>query len=152
MAAGGIAQRIKGQEVHIEILVNGVPQSTFSDIKSFSVTPKLEKKEEQYLGETTMRYDEIFNGVDFDMEVNFHDKGVVTFFETIYARAVRRDAGATNTVVNIKASLQFPKGEVVRVVLADCFFSDMPINFGGRSDYGTFKVAGSCADWKAIGN
>ena len=100
--------------------------------------------------EEKARYDEIFNGVDFDMEVNFHDKGVMDFFEAIYARAIRRDAGATNSVVNIKATLQFPKGEFVRVLLTDCFFSDMPINFGGRSDYGTFKLAGSCADWKTI--
>ena len=143
-----IAQRIKGQEVHIEVLVDGTSQSTFSDIRNFSVTPKLEKKEEEYLGETSKRYDEIFNGVDFDFEVNFHDSGVLKFFQSIYDRATRRTPG---TKVNIKATLQFPGGGTPKVVMTDCFFSDMPINFGSRSDYGTFKVSGSCTEWKTIG-
>lgn len=142
-----IAQRIKGQEVHIEILVDGVPQATFSDIRNFTVTPKLDKKEEEYLGETSKRYDEIFNGVDFDLEVNFHDRGVLDFVNTIYDRAIRRVPG---TVVNIKATLQFPNGESPRVVMTNCFFSDMPVGFGSRSDYGTFKLSGSCNAWQVI--
>ncbi len=58
-----MAQRIKGQEIEVRLIVDGVLQSTLTDIRSFEVTPKLEKLEEQYLGETTMRYDEIFNGL-----------------------------------------------------------------------------------------
>lgn len=142
-----IAQRIKGQEVHIEVLVDSVPVATFSDIRNFNATPKFDKKEEEYLGETSKRYDEVFNGVDFDMEVNFHDRGVLDFVNTIYERAIRRVPG---TVVNIKATLQFPNGESPRVVMQNCFFSDMPVGFGSRSDYGTFKLSGSCNSWQVI--
>lgn len=141
------AQRIKGQEVAIEVLVNGVQQATFSDVRSFSVTPRLEKKEEGYLGELTNRYDEIFNGVDFDLEVNFHDEGVLTFVSQVVERASRRVPG---TVINIKARLNFPGGGSPKVVMQDCFFAEMPVNFGSRSDYGTFKLSGSCSNWKII--
>lgn len=142
-----IAQRIKGQEVHIEVLVDGVPQATFSDVRSFTVTPKLEKKEEEYIGETAKRYDEIFNGTDFDMELNFHDRGVLDFVNIVVDRAVRRVPG---TVINIKARLDFAGGGSPKVIMQDCFFSEMPVGFSSRSDYGTFKITGSCSAWKVI--
>lgn len=142
-----IAQRIKGQEVAIEVLVDGVPKATFSDIRSFTVTPKLEKKEEEYLGETSKRYDEVFSGVDFELECNFHDQGVLEFVDTVVERAQRRVAG---TVINIKATLNFPNGNTPKVVMRNCFFNEMPVGFGSRSDYGTFRISGSCQEWKVI--
>lgn len=145
-----IAQRIKGQEVSIEILENGVPTDSFSDVRSFTVTPKLDKKEEEYLGETTKRYDEVFNGVDFDIEFNFHDRRVLDFITTITDRAIRRDILSASTVVNIKARMYFPNGDTPMVVLQNCYFSDIPVGFGSRSDYGTIKLSGSSANWKLI--
>lgn len=142
-----ITQRIKGQEVAIEVLQNGVQLQTFSDIRNFSVTPRFEKKEEGYLGETSNRYDEVFNGVDFDMELNFHDEGVLNLVTDIVERAARRVPG---TVINIKATLKFATGANPKVVLQDCYFNDMPVNFGSRTDYGTFKLSGSCQNWKKI--
>lgn len=138
-----MAQRIKGQEVEVAIVVNGVIQQLLNDIRSFSVTPAFEIKEEEYLGETSKRFDEIFNGVSFDMELHFENSGVLDFMTTVKDRAERRTPG---TVINVKTTLNFPNGDRRRIVLKDCFFGDMPINFSARSDYGTFKIDGKCTD------
>ena len=138
-----MSQRIKGQEVEVLIVVNGVPQVTIADVRSFNVTPRFEIKEEQYLGETSMRFDEIFNGVTFDMVLHFENQDVFTFVQTIKDRASRRTPG---TVINVKATLNFPNGQRPRIILKDCFFGDTPVGFGSRSDYGTFKIDGRCTD------
>ena len=142
-----MAQRIKGQEVEIIVVSNGVPLTSLTDIRSFNVTPRLELKEEGYLGETSMRFDEVFNGVSFDMELHFEDTGVLDFMQVVKDRATRRTPG---TQINVKATLNYPNGIRTRIILKDCFFGDMPIGFGSRSDYGTFKVDGRSNDIQYI--
>lgn len=143
-----MAQRIKGQEVELLIVTNGVPTTSLTDIRSFTVTPRFELKEEGYLGETSMRFDEIFNGVSFDMELHFEDDGIFDFIQTIKDRAERRVPGTT---INVKATLNFPNGQRPRILLKNCFFGETPIGFGSRSDYGTFKLDGRCTDIAVLG-
>jgi len=143
-----MASRIKGQEVEIRLVVDGAIESTLTDIRSFEVTPKFEKLEEQYLGETTKRYDEIFNGVDFSMDLHIENEAAFKFMKKIMDRAMRRVPG---TKVNIKAKLNFSSGVTPIVILGDCFFEDVPLNFGGRSDYGQITISGSCSNFEVLG-
>jgi len=142
-----MAQRIKGQEVELLVVVNGVPQTNLTDIRSFDVTPSFEIKEEEYLGETSKRFDEIFNGVSFSMELHFEDTGILDFMQTIKDRAQQRLPGTT---INVKATLNFPNGQRPRIILKDCYFGDTPIGFGSRGDYGTFKIDGKCTDIQVL--
>ena len=143
-----MAQRIKGQEVEVRLVVDGVVQTTLTDIRSFDVTPKLEKLEEQYLGETTMRYDELFNGVDFSMDLHLETQDAFKFMKSIIDRARRRVPG---TKINIKARLNFANGNTPIVLMSDCFFDELPLSFGSRSDYGQLSVSGSCSDFEVLG-
>lgn len=143
-----MAQRIRGQEIDATVVVNGVPTTSFTDIRSFEVTPRFELLEEEYLGETSMRFDEIFNGVAFTMELHLETAGALAFIAVVKARAQRRTPGTT---INVKATLNFPNGQRPRVVLKDCFFSDFSLNFASRSDYGTLRVEGRCTDFQVIG-
>lgn len=136
-------QRIKGQETTVEIVTNGVPQASLNIVRSLTITPRFEKKEEGYLGEYQQRFDEMFLGVDFALELNFGDDGVLKFMQEVKNRAQRRTPG---TVINMNTTLRFPSGQVKAVTLTDCYFGDMPIGFGSRSDYGTFSIDGSCSD------
>lgn len=138
-----MAQRIRGQEVDVWFVSNGMSQRIPGDVRSFSVTPKFTKLEEQYLNETTKRYDEIFDGVDFDLEMHIETPVAVEFMTMIKARAQDRKS---QTYVNIQSTFQFATGAAVTLLLKDCFFENMPFNVGSRSDYVTFKVSGSCAD------
>ena len=136
-------QRIKGQETTVVFTVGGVPQDSLNFVRSLTITPRFDKLEEGYLGQYNQLFDEIFQGVNFSMELNFGDAGVLDFVMQIKDRAQRRTPGEK---VDVYTTLRFPNGTVTSVTLSDCFFADMPIGFGSRSDYGTFTLEGSCSD------
>jgi len=132
-----MSQRIKGQEVEVILVADGVIQDTITDVRSFEVAAKLEKKEEGYLGEKTNRYDEIYNGVRGRMELHFENQDILDLAFAIIDRAKRRTPG---TKINVKATLNFPNGETPRVFLPDVFFGELPMNFAGRADYGAVTL------------
>jgi len=140
-------QRIKGQEVEVILIVDGTAQNTITDVKSFEVAPKLEMKEEGYLGEKTNRYDEIFNGVRGRMELHFENADIFDVMLSVIDRAKRRTPG---TKINIKATLNFPNGDRPRVLVSDASFGEFPIGFGGRADYGTVGVEFQASDVSVI--
>ena len=139
-------QRIRGQEVVISVLKDSETVKALSNVRNFTVTPRFSKMEEKYLGETSNRYDEMFDGVNFEFELHMDDPDVLDFVTAIKYRAQRRVGGFSNVKINITATLNFVGGVQPTVNLVDCYFEDMPIGFGSRSDYGTFKVSGSCDD------
>ena len=138
-----MAQRIKGQEVEIVLLVNGEPREALTFAKSLEMRFKTEILQEGYLGETTDRYDSVFKGVAGRLEFNFDSAAVFALISDIVNKARRRDAG---TVINIKTTLNFPSGRRARVVIREAEFGELPINFGSRSDYGTFQLEFSASD------
>lgn len=137
-------QRIKGQEVEVIIIVDGEAQDTITDVRSFEIAVKTELKEEGYLGEKTNRYDEIFNGIRGRMELHFENQDIFDLFTSVKDRAKRRTPG---TQINLKATLNFPNGERPRVFIPNVFFGEMPMNFGGRGDYGTVGLEFSAEDF-----
>lgn len=143
--------RIKGQDVTVSI-VNGSNQVAqfANDIRNFELTPKFEKLEEQYLGQTSKKYDDIFHGVDFKFDMHLEKNSALAFIDLVKARASSR-SGGTKSTVNIQATLNFPNGPKT-VTLAECYFEDMPLSVGGRSEYVQFTVSGSCADISGIGS
>jgi hypothetical protein len=142
-----VAQRIKGQESEISMIVDGVVMSATTTIRSLEIAAKTEIKEEGYLGETTNRYDEIFNGVRGNIEGHMETQQVFDIMMSIIDRARRRTPGVK---INIKTTLNFPNGDRPRVLLQDCFFGEQPLGFGGRSEYLTFRFEFACSDLKRI--
>lgn len=140
-------QRIKGQEVEILVVEGGSPVSTVQNITNFEMTNILELLTEGYLNETTDRRDEIYRGFRGSFALHFSNRDVIDLIRRIVNRARRRTAGL---IVNIKATLQFPNGQRVRVVLKDCFFGEVPMSFGSRSDYGTISMTFEGSDWSLI--
>jgi hypothetical protein len=130
--------RIKGQEVSLSIVVDGEVQSTLTDIQSLEVTRELETTEEGYLGETSKRYDEFYKGYSGSITMHTSSPGVFDFMQAVQDRAQRRTPG---TVINIKATLQYPSGDRRRVVMNDAFFDGIPLNFGSQTDYGAITLS-----------
>jgi len=141
------AQRIKGQEVEVLLVVDGTPQDTITDVRSFEVAAKLEMKEEGYLGEKTNRYDEIFNGLRGRIELHFENPDVFDLMFSIIDRAKRRTPG---TQINIKATLNFPGGDKSLVLIQDASFGEIPFNFAGRSEFGTVGLDFQASDIKML--
>lgn len=140
-------QRIKGQETEVLFVVDNAVESGFTDVQSFEMEQQTETLQEGYLGEKTDRYDEIMKGVSFSVGMHSSDATVLKFMETIRDRATRRTPG---TQINIKTTLNFPSGERARVILTDCFFDPMGLNFGGRDEYGATTVSGKCSSWRRL--
>ena len=138
------AQRIKGQEVEIIAIVDGVPQSTLTAIRSFSMTFQQEIKDEGYLGEKTNRKDSIFNGIDGRFEAHANDPAILTTIDSIVNKARRRTPGTT---INIKVTMTFPSGRRARVVIPDVEFGAIEVGTPSRGDYvtTTFPFAASTA-------
>lgn len=123
------------------------PLSTVTDIKSFEFTAQLEIIKEGYLGETTDRRDSVYRGYSGKVEVNFENRDVIDLSRRIIDKARRRTPGAR---VNLKATLNFPDADKVRVILKDLEFGAIPMNFGSRTDYGTISLDFEGADYSII--
>jgi len=141
------SQRIKGQEVELQFVVDGKVQDTITAFRSFEIAAKLEQKEEAYLGEKTNRYDEMFNGVRGRAEFHTENKDVFTLIQSIIDRATRRTPG---TQINVKATLNYPNGDRPRILLQDVFFGEIPLGFGSRADYGAVSLDFSCSNFKVL--
>lgn len=141
-----MAQRIKGQDVVLQVIQNNTPVAYLSDIRNFELTPKFEKLEEQYLGQYAKKYDEIYHGVDFKFDLHVENGAVLDFIAAVKLRAQSPAANAVSTQFNISAKLNFATN-AKNVTLQNCFFEDIPFNFGGRSEYGTITISGSCTDF-----
>lgn len=125
-------QRIKGQEVQIQLIQGGQVLAAFNAIGSFSDTQKSEKIEQGYLGETTNRHDDIFNG--FDGNFNFHMENSAWTQFAIAVRA-RQRRQQPDLVFNIVRSDLYPNGETFTRTYPDVKFGPLPNNIGGRGDY-----------------
>lgn len=134
-----MAQRVKGQEVEIIVLVNGLPQDSLTFCKSTNFAWKTEILQEGYLGETTDRYDTIFKGVSGKAEFHMDSPAAFDLIREIVDKA-RRRGPANNTRINIKNTVNFPSGRRARVIIKDVSFGELPIGFGSRADYGTFSL------------
>jgi hypothetical protein len=141
------SQRVKGQEVEVLLVVDGVPKTTITAVRSFTGTAMLELLEEGYLGETSDRFDELFKGAEGKIELHMDSPDALDLLVQIINRAKRRTPG---TQVNVKATLNFPSGLRRRVLMQDAFFSNAPLAFGGRQQYGELTFDWKCSDIRYI--
>jgi hypothetical protein len=142
-----MAQRIKGQEVEIVVLQDGAPQDSLTCCRSVELTFKTELIEESYLGEKTNRYDSIFKGVSGKLEFHIETPEIFNVVQAIVDKAQRRTPGMR---LNIKTTLNFPSGRKAKVLVADIEVGEMPINFGSRSDYGSFSLPFGASNGKFL--
>lgn len=139
-------QRIKGQEVTVLVIRADQLEDTLTNVVDFSVEPKVELKEQGYLGEKSNRYDEVFNGAKFNITLHLHTQAWLAFQNAIIQRAQRI---TPDVVFNITAVMEFPNGDTPSVVLNDVFFGAQPMDIKGRGDYVAVKLEGACSEWSA---
>lgn len=128
-----MAQRIKGQEVRVVMVSPSGTETSLSDVQSFEVEPLMEVLSEGYLGETTERKDDIFKGVRGSMEIHLEDRDFFNFQQAVIDRSQRRSPAEAR--FNVIATLAFPNGDRVRVLMEDIFFGAPPLSVGSREDY-----------------
>lgn len=126
------APRIKGQDLELLIVAGGEAKVTIRAFKDFDMTFKMERLTEEFLGETTVRVDDIFKGIEGKMTLQHESQDLLVLMTQIVERARRRTPGFD---VNLKVALQYPNGQRPRIIIPKIAFGDLPLGFGGRSEY-----------------
>lgn len=136
-------KRIRGQEVQVMLVQDGVTLATLTAIKSFEFTYQQEIKNEAYLGETSERVDSIYKAIKGQLELHTSDKAAFVLAEALVSKAQRR---TPNTRINIKCSFNYANGDRVKGTLVDVEFGDIPFNTANRSDYVTTRLDFACSE------
>jgi len=136
-----MAQRIKGQEVAVNIVRAGTLEDTFTAIMNFDSEDKFEIIEKGYLGEKGNRHDDIWNGVKGSLEMHLQSQAWFTFKQAVRERAQRV---TPDLQVNITKTLFFPNGDTPTVTFNDIKFGAMPENVPARNDYVKVKLDFAC--------
>ena len=132
------SQRISGQDTSVSIIVDDEVFAEITAIRSFDVTWKFSTKSEEYVGETGPRKDDFFEGLSGRIELDMENTDSLTLIQVIQTRAQNRALG---TRISVKTTLQFPDGDRAVINIPNTFYSDIPINFGSRTDYGRMTLS-----------
>lgn len=130
-------KRIKGQEVNVRIVRDGKP-TPIGVVQDNTITVDIERLEEEYLGETGMRYDSIYNGTQFEGTLHLDSAEIFEFMQAVKLRAENRAGGALR--IDVAVVYRFPSGVVRTFVLIDCESGELPIESASRKDYVSVKV------------
>jgi hypothetical protein len=130
-------QRIKGQDCSLSVVRDGNP-TPIGVAQSATVTVDIERLEEEYLGETSMRYDSVYNGTQIEGDLHLENDAAFTFIEAVKSRAERRAGGAIR--IDAAITLVFPNGKVRSILLIDLESAELPLEIGSRKDYVGFKI------------
>lgn len=131
-----VENRVRGQEVVVRLARGRQVEEALTAIKSFTLQFDFAVLSEQYLGETSMRKDDIFNGVSGTLEFDHQAQDLFLFVEFLKQRAQRNPNFPVNTnQVNATATITFPNGDTPRIIVRDMKFGAIPVNIAGRDQY-----------------
>lgn len=128
-----MAQRIKGSEVSLILTSPEGREDSLDAIGSITLTVQIELLTEGYLGESSNRRDEIFNGVEGSLDLHLERGAYFDLVQRIKDRAARRTPAADR--FDLMAIYAFPNGDRRRGIIRDVHFGEIPIESAGRGDY-----------------
>lgn len=135
--------RLRGQEVELRVFTNSVLEDSMTLVASIEETFKLEKKEDGFLGETSNRYDHIFNGVDGKLEIQVNSTAWMRFQNAIKAQAQRKQPA---TVINMVRTDFYANGETAVITYNDVKFGPSPTSISGRGEFVKVSLDWSCSE------
>jgi hypothetical protein len=139
--------RVRGQEVSVQVVQNGKIVAELTDVKSFDVEFQMDVMKEGYLGEFTDRRDDMFKGISGKIEFHIENNAPFDFINAVVQRSQSRVKG---TQFNVQSTVNLPNGQVKRLLVNDIFFSSIPVNVSGRSDYVTYSLPYEAAEGKFL--
>ncbi len=139
--------RIRGEEVQIRLTRNGVLERTLTAIRTMTFTAKFAILDRNYLGESTPRKDDIFQGVGIGLEFDQESPDAWSLIDFVRTRATRR-GNVNNLKINMSFTAIFLDGSKPRITTPDLKFNPMSINVGGREEYVGQSIAAECEDFK----
>jgi hypothetical protein len=113
-----------------------------SAISDLNDEDMFEIKQQGYLGETSNRGDEIYNGTKGDLSMHLQSQEWFTFKQAINDRARRVKP---DLVFNIAVTSFFPNGDTPTVTYPDVNWGPIPTNIPSRGDYVKVKLEWFCS-------
>lgn len=136
-------QRIKGQEVSVRVVTDGVVDLTIDTVSNLNEQTNLRLLEQGYLGEIVNRFDEILDGFGGDMEINVTRAAWIQLELAIVSRAQRK---TPFTVFNVIVTDLYPNGESTVKVYQDVKWGELPKSIASRGDYVKPKLQFKCSE------
>ena len=136
--------RLRGQEVLIELVVDGALSDAFTAVAAFSDSLKFAKSEDGFLGEPTNRHDFIYNGVDGSFEMHLQNSRWMTFQQVLKDIAQRN---TPDTVINIVRTDYYANGNTPTRTYQDVKFGGQPTAVSSRGDFVKVSFDFSCDDY-----
>lgn len=125
--------RIFGRDTTVVAVVGGKILKELQQVKSFSSTFKIDIVKEGYLGHVAPLADNIFQGVDMKLEMDWGDDSVI---ENLYLPLALGASDRTKTVrINITSTFIFSTGKRQRLQYPGCTYGDLPANISGRDKF-----------------
>ena len=142
--------RSKGQDVRVTFTSpdGTVDSINESGVKSAGIEFKMKILDEGYLGETTNRKDDSFEGVSGQLEAHLAKPAYFAFVNAVTARAQRRSAA--EGVFNMLMSITMGTGVRARIVVEDVFFGPLPVDVGARDEFVSVKLQFEAASGRFI--
>lgn len=133
--------RIRGQEVTIRVTVDGQPQQgTWAKVKDFTVTPRTELVEEEYLGEQHTDLDKQHNGFDIAFSVDMQDRSLIDFLTQEISGEENQDA-LRSVTINVLYAFRDGANPVGETYF-DAVLKVADQSFGGRQEYVSYSIEG----------
>lgn len=138
-----MSQRIRGQEATVQIIVDGdVKSGTFSKVTDFSLDPRMDVNETDFLGEVETDLDVQHHGFDFQFTLQEQDDKTHDLLVLIVEREQARERHPS---INIVVTFNYRAGNGAQtIVLENCFMKLDSLSIGGRKDYITNRWSGKC--------
>lgn len=137
-----MANRLKGQEVSIRVIVGGVTVDSVTAISSFNDGVATEIKEAGFLGEPTNRFDDVLNGYGGDLDFQCEAAAWHMLVTAIEDRATRR---TPDTLFNVIRTDQYPNGDTALYTYEDVKWGPIPTNVPARGDFVKVKLEFKCS-------
>lgn len=127
-----MAQRVKGQEVSVQLVTNSEVESEITEIMDFNATYEFEEIQQGYLGQKADDVDYIFKIISGKFSAHMHNDSAMDYAQKIKDKAQRK---TPDFVFNIVGVFEFPDGTVRSLTIPDVAFGPIPIEVGSRGDY-----------------
>lgn len=141
--------RVRGEQSQVRLLVGGELEQTISAVKECTINLNFKVLTEAYLGETTVRKDDLYEGIAGTFTIHPETRDVFDLLVRLRDRAQRRQQAGEPTV-SLVTRIQFESGQAPLIVVPDLHFGTVPINIGGRDQYIAIPFSWEADDFNLI--
>ncbi len=139
-----MSQRIRGQETTAQLVVDGkLLLGSFSKVENFSIKPRADLTDSDFLGETESEPDIMHHGYDFSFTIHEMDNQAAQVYLALVAAL---DAGAVLPNINLVVIKNYrdPAIPLTTLVLQDVKIKLDSQDMGDRKSYVKSSLSGKC--------